>query len=320
MSMTWQFMDSFLKSRAGRRARSGIGSSGRSIRIATGNVCGRMYVWSSRSAVLTSIMHPPGLQRFALTVDRPASAPRADGLRRASAAWKQRDYPEALRLWSQAVSLQPGNAELHYLRGRALAALGLRASAADAFPVSLLLEPQSTIAREAIDGLAGLQPAAAGDGEVLVPLESGLGVWIVPALVNGHRGRFLLDTGYQGGGCSAARRARRPARPRPRRGRDPRQHFPQSLPGHGRRRPPPARPALPRPLRLNRWGAPKWPPYLPSARRAPAKPWRASTPSARRAPAKPWRASICRPTLSYMGGPVGAPLSQAALITVRSAR
>src|SRR2546427_13100928 len=76
-------MESFLKSRDGRRARSGMGSSGRSIRIATGNVCGRMYVWSSRSAVLTSIMHPPGLQRFALTVDRPASAPRADGLRRA---------------------------------------------------------------------------------------------------------------------------------------------------------------------------------------------------------------------------------------------
>src|SRR5207244_5666698 len=83
MSMTWQFMDNFLKSRAGRRARSGMGSSGRSIRIATGNVCGRMYVWSSRSAVLTSIMHPPGLQRFALTRDGPASAPRADGLRRA---------------------------------------------------------------------------------------------------------------------------------------------------------------------------------------------------------------------------------------------
>ena len=114
---------------------------------------------------------------------------------RASAAWEHRDYPEALRLWSQAVSLQPGNAELHYLRGRALAALGLRASAADAFQVSLMLEPQSTIAREAMDGLAGLQPTSAGDGEVLVPLESGLGVWIVPALVNGHRGRFLLDTG-----------------------------------------------------------------------------------------------------------------------------
>ena len=114
---------------------------------------------------------------------------------RAATAWEHHDYPEALRLWSQAVSLQPGNAELHYLRGRALAALGLRASAADAFQVTLLLEPQSTIAREAMDGLAGLPLTSAGDGEVLVPLESGLGVWIVPALVNGHRGRFLLDTG-----------------------------------------------------------------------------------------------------------------------------
>jgi len=114
---------------------------------------------------------------------------------RAATAWEHHDYAEALRLWSQAVSLQPGNAELHYLRGRAPATLGLRASAADAFQVTLLLEPQSTIAREAMDGLAGLQPTSAGDGEVLVPLESGLGVWIVPALVNGHRGRFLLDTG-----------------------------------------------------------------------------------------------------------------------------
>src|SRR5947199_2253551 len=172
-------------------------------------------------------MHPPGLQRFALTRDGPASAPRADGLRRAyygpsharnampgpsvaglrgcaspadlhiraATAWEHHDYAEALRLWSRAVSLQPGNAELHYLRGRAPATLGLRASAADAFQVTLLLEPQSTIAREAMDGLAGLQSTSAGDGEVLVPLESGLGVWIVPALVNGHRGRFLLDTG-----------------------------------------------------------------------------------------------------------------------------
>src|SRR5438552_13546076 len=114
---------------------------------------------------------------------------------RAATAWGHHDYAEALRLWSQAVSLQPGNAELHYLRGRAPATLGLRASAADAFQVTLLLEPQSTIAREAMDGLAGLQSTSAGDGEVLVPLESGLGVWIVPALVNGHGGRFLLDTG-----------------------------------------------------------------------------------------------------------------------------
>jgi len=113
---------------------------------------------------------------------------------RAATAWEHRDYPEALRLWSQAVSLQPGNAELHYLRGRALAALGLRASAADAFQVTLLLEPRSTLAREAMDGLAGLAPTA-GDGDTLVPLESGFGVWIVPAVINGQRGRFLLDTG-----------------------------------------------------------------------------------------------------------------------------
>src|SRR5262245_34583947 len=56
MSMTWHDMLSFLKSRAGRRARSGIGSPGLSMRMATGNVCGRMYVASSWSAVLTSIM------------------------------------------------------------------------------------------------------------------------------------------------------------------------------------------------------------------------------------------------------------------------
>src|SRR6267143_5061031 len=227
-----------------------------------------MYVWSSRSAVLTSIMHPPGLQRFALTVDRPASAPRADGLRRAyygpshgrnavqlfsirggttiatccrmhrilgflagvlvgqwlvfggalspadlhiraSAAWKQRDYPEALRLWSQAVSLQPGNAELHYLRGRALAALGLRASAADAFQVTLLLEPRSTLAREAMDGLAGrAHPGPVSD----------------------------RDLGA-GGRRAPARGPRRPSRSRPRRGRHPRQHLPEPLPRHRRRRP-----------------------------------------------------------------------------------
>ena len=113
---------------------------------------------------------------------------------RASSAWDHGNYPEALRLWSQAVSLQPGNAELHYLRGRALAALGLRASAADAFQVTLVLDPASSAAREALDGLASLQHRS-GHGEVVVPLESGLGVWIVPVVVNGRRGRFLLDTG-----------------------------------------------------------------------------------------------------------------------------
>jgi hypothetical protein len=42
MSMTWQFMLSFLKSRAGRRAFSGMSSPGFNIRMATGNVWGRM--------------------------------------------------------------------------------------------------------------------------------------------------------------------------------------------------------------------------------------------------------------------------------------
>jgi aspartyl protease family protein len=118
----------------------------------------------------------------------------ADLHSRATVAWEHRDYPEALRLWSQAVTLQPGNAQFHYLRGRALAALGLRASAADAYQVTLLLEPQSTVALEAVAGLASLQPTAT-EGDVMAPIEPGHGVWIVPVAVNGLRGRFLLDTG-----------------------------------------------------------------------------------------------------------------------------
>jgi clan AA aspartic protease (TIGR02281 family) len=115
---------------------------------------------------------------------------------RALAAYERRDYVEALRLWSQAVSLQPAEARYHYLRGQALAHLGLRTSAADAFQVSLLLEPTSDVARDAIAGLAGLTPKASPDGDVLVALEPGLGVWIVPVVINGvHHGRFLLDTG-----------------------------------------------------------------------------------------------------------------------------
>ena len=53
----------------------------------------------------------------------------ADLHSRASSAWEHGDYAGAVRLWSQAVSLQPGNPELHYRRGKALAAMGLRASA-----------------------------------------------------------------------------------------------------------------------------------------------------------------------------------------------
>jgi predicted aspartyl protease len=120
----------------------------------------------------------------------------ADVHTRAAAAYERRDYVEALRLWSQAVSLQPAEARFHYLRGQALASLGLRNSAADAFQVSLLLEPTADVARDAIAGLAGLAPAPTPDADVLVALEPGLGVWIVPVVINGvHHGRFLLDTG-----------------------------------------------------------------------------------------------------------------------------
>jgi len=120
----------------------------------------------------------------------------ADLHTRAAAAYDRRDYVEALRLWSQAVSLQPAEARFHYLRGQALARLGLRTSAADAFQVSLLLEPSADVARDAIAGLAGLTPPPTADTEIRAPLEAGLGVWIVPVLINGiHHGRFLLDTG-----------------------------------------------------------------------------------------------------------------------------
>ncbi|HEY7517176.1 MAG TPA: aspartyl protease family protein [Methylomirabilota bacterium] len=120
----------------------------------------------------------------------------ADIHSRAAAAYDRRDYVEALRLWSQAVALQPAEARFHYLRGQALAHLGMRTSAADAFQVSLLLEPTSDLARDAMAGLAGLASVAAPDGDVVVGMEQGAGVWIVTTIINGiHEGRFLLDTG-----------------------------------------------------------------------------------------------------------------------------
>jgi predicted aspartyl protease len=119
---------------------------------------------------------------------------------KAQVAYEHRDYVEAMRLWSQAVSLQPDNATFHYGRATALAHLGLRLSAADAYQTSLLLDPPRDLARQAMQGLASLTPSAAATGgkpqDVTVPLESGLGVWITTVTVNGtHRGRFLVDTG-----------------------------------------------------------------------------------------------------------------------------
>src|SRR5438552_18385014 len=58
-----------------------------------------------------------------------------------ASAFDRRDYVEALRQWSHAVSLQPDNPSFHYLRARALARLGQRQSAADAYRLALLLEP-----------------------------------------------------------------------------------------------------------------------------------------------------------------------------------
>src|SRR2546425_9792106 len=51
---------------------------------------------------------------------------------RAATAREHHDYAEALPLWSQAVSLQPRNAELPYPRGRAPATLRPRGSPAAA--------------------------------------------------------------------------------------------------------------------------------------------------------------------------------------------
>src|SRR5678815_508664 len=52
---------------------------------------------------------------------------------RAQRAWEGRDYLGAMRLWSHAVSLQPSDPTFQYLRGTALARLGMRLSAIDAF-------------------------------------------------------------------------------------------------------------------------------------------------------------------------------------------
>ena len=112
-------------------------------------------------------------------------------------AFEQRDYAQALRHWSHAVSLQPDNPSFHYLRARALARLGQPQSAADAYRLALLLEPTADVSRLAQQGLAELRTERnAPDSETVVSLDPDRGVWIVPVMINStHRGRFLLDTG-----------------------------------------------------------------------------------------------------------------------------
>jgi predicted aspartyl protease len=121
----------------------------------------------------------------------------ADYYARAERAMQDRDYVEALRLWSQAGTLQPADPQVHYLRGTALAQLGLRLSALDAFQTALQLEPSPGLARRVRDDIARLDRAPAAEAAgTTVPLEPGLGVWTTQVVLNDNvRGRFLVDTG-----------------------------------------------------------------------------------------------------------------------------
>jgi clan AA aspartic protease (TIGR02281 family) len=116
---------------------------------------------------------------------------------RAQRAWHGQDYVEAMQQWSHAVALQPADPAFHYLRGTALARLGLKVSALDAFQTALLLEPAPALTRQVLEDIAGLTRATPAEPhETVVPLEHGLGVWIAQVVVNGGRpARFLVDTG-----------------------------------------------------------------------------------------------------------------------------
>jgi predicted aspartyl protease len=114
------------------------------------------------------------------------------------AAAARRDDAEALRIWSRAASLHPDNATFHVRRAEALAGLGHRHSAAEAYRLALRLHPPPALAGLAREGLKRLDTAVAqaGAAETVVPLEAARGVWVVPVLLNGVRAaRFLLDTG-----------------------------------------------------------------------------------------------------------------------------
>jgi hypothetical protein len=109
----------------------------------------------------------------------------ADYAVRAQRAWRGADYVAAMQLWTHAVALQPADPTFQYLRGTALARLGLSTSALDAFQTALLLQPEPDLAhriREDIQRLTA--PVRSGRGETTVALEQTLGA-----------GRFLVDTG-----------------------------------------------------------------------------------------------------------------------------
>ena len=107
------------------------------------------------------------------------------------------EWAEAARQWSRAVTLQPDSAYFNYMRAAALARLGHRQAAGEGLELALMLQPGEPLADQIRSELATLSFVARAEQarESVVPLQNNRGVWMVHALVNGRRGRFLLDTG-----------------------------------------------------------------------------------------------------------------------------
>jgi clan AA aspartic protease (TIGR02281 family) len=120
----------------------------------------------------------------------------ADLYTRGLAAWNHGDHGQALRYWSQGAALQPDNALLHYHRAEALAELGHRHSAVDAYRLTLLFDPPAAVARGARQHMAELLAPHTAAVETTVPVESARGVWLASVMLNDtQEARFLVDTG-----------------------------------------------------------------------------------------------------------------------------
>lgn len=120
----------------------------------------------------------------------------ADFYAKGLTAWLRGDHASALRHWSQGTALQPGNAVLHYYRGEALAELGHRHSAVDAYRLTLRFDPPAAVAQAARQHIAELLAPQNAAVETTVPVEAARGVWVVSVTLNDtNAARFLLDTG-----------------------------------------------------------------------------------------------------------------------------
>jgi clan AA aspartic protease (TIGR02281 family) len=141
----------------------------------------------------------------------------ADVYRLGRQAWARSDWNESVRQWSRAVSMQPDNAYFNYMRAASLARLGHRHAAADGFQVALLMQPEEPLAgriRADLASLSAVPTAPSAPAESVIRLEHGRGVWIAPVVVNGQRGRFLLDSGSSVIVVSPSFAARTGVRPR----------------------------------------------------------------------------------------------------------